>query len=142
MSKEIFDSWFREHGTEDVEAIVPDMAGAARGKVVPAEKFADGGLKMPEGVFAQMISGDYVADPSNVEDRDMILKADPKTLRPVPWAREPAASVFMDCFERDGSPVATSPRNVLRKVLARYEEKGWSPVVAPEVEFYLLSPHS
>ena len=30
----------------------------------------------------------------------------------------------------------------MRKVLARYEEKGWSPVVAPEVEFYLVSPHS
>lgn len=142
VSKDVFDKWFEEHGTEDVEAIVPDMAGAARGKVVPAAKFAAGELKMPEGVFAQMISGDYVDDKNNVEDRDMVLVADPSTLRPVPWAKEPAASVFMDCFERDGSPVATSPRNVLRKVLARYEEKGWSPVVAPEVEFYLLSPHS
>ena len=108
VSKEVFDSWFKEHGTEDVEALVPDMAGAARGKVVPAAKFASGELKMPEGVFAQMISGDYVEDKSNVEDRDMVLVADPSTLRPVPWTKEPCASVFMDCFERDGSPVKTS----------------------------------
>lgn len=142
MSKDVFDKFFKKHGTEDVEAIVPDMAGAARGKVVPAAKFGDGNLKMPEGVFAQMVNGEYVEDPTNVEDRDMSLVADPDTLRPVPWTAEPCASVFMDCFERDGSPVGTSPRNVLRKVQALFEAKGWSPVVAPEVEFYLVRPHS
>ena len=63
VSQEIFDNWFEQHNTEDVEAIVPDMAGAARGKVVPAAKFADGRMKMPEGVFAQTISGDYVDNP-------------------------------------------------------------------------------
>ncbi len=138
----LFETWFAENSTEDVEAIVPDMAGAARGKVVPAAKFGDGRMKMPEGVFAQTISGDYVDNPDNVEDKDMWLVADPQTLRPVPWAAEPAAAVFMDCYERDGSPVATSPRGVLRKVLAKYEARGWVPIVAPEVEFYLLSPHS
>ena len=135
-------NWLAEHNIDDVEAIVPDMAGAARGKVVPAAKFGEGQLKMPEGVFAQTISGDYVTDPDNVEDRDMWLVADPETLRPVPWAAEPAASVFMDCFTRDGAPVAKSPRGVLRNVLSKYKERGWSPVVAPEVEFYLLSPHT
>ena len=138
----LFETWFADNNTEDVEAIVPDMAGAARGKVVPAAKFGDGRMKMPEGVFAQTISGDYVDNPDNVEDKDMWLVADPQTLRPVPWAAEPAAAVFMDCYERDGSPVATSPRGVLRKVLAKYEARGWVPIVAPEVEFYLLSPHS
>ncbi len=142
VSKEVFDKWFSDHNTDDVEAIVPDMAGAARGKVVPAAKFGDGRMKMPEGVFAQTISGDYVDNPDNVEDRDMWLVADPDTLRPVPWSADPASAVFMDCFGRDGSPVATSPRGVLHKVLEKYEERGWKPVVAPEVEFYLLSPHS
>ncbi len=138
----VFRSWLEERHIDDVEAIVPDMAGAARGKVLPASKFGKGEMKMPEGVFAQTISGDYVKDPGNVEDRDMILVPDPKTLRPVPWAAEPAASVFLDCYQRDGTPVATSPRGVLRSVLAKYEARGWTPVVAPEVEFYLLSPHS
>jgi glutamine synthetase len=50
--------------------------------------------------------------------------------------------VFLDCYHRDGTPVAKSPRAVLRNVLAKYEARGWVPVVAPEVEFYLLSPHS
>jgi glutamine synthetase len=139
---DLIQDWLTERNIEDVEAIVPDMAGAARGKVVPAAKFGKATMKMPEGVFAQTISGDYVADPDNVEDKDMWLVPDPETLRPVPWAAEPAASVFLDCFHSDGSPVAKSPRGVLRQVLTLYEAKGWIPVVAPEVEFYLLSPHS
>lgn len=143
MSKdEVFQSWLTERDIEDVEAMVPDMAGAARGKVLPADKFGEGEMKMPEAVFGQTVSGEYVADDTNVEDRDMILVPDPTTLRPVPWASDPAASVFLDCYHRDGSAVETSPRGVLRNVLARYESRGWIPVVAPEVEFYLLSPHS
>lgn len=143
MSKpDVIQSWLEERNIEDVEAFVPDMAGSARGKIIPAYKFGSGEIKMPEAVFAQTISGDYIADKLNVEDRDMLLIPDPTTLRPVPWATDPAASVFFDCYMRDGSLVTKSPRAVLRNVLAKFEARGWVPVVAPEVEFYLLSPHS
>lgn len=139
---EVFQPWLRERNIEDVEAFVPDMAGSARGKVFPADKFGSGQMKMPEAIFLQTISGDYVDDKTNVEDRDMWLVPDATTLRPVPWAIDPAASVFVDCYHRDGSPVTKSPRAVLRNVLAKFEARGWLPVVAPEVEFYLLRPHS
>lgn len=139
---EVFQVWLKERKIEDVEAFVPDMAGSARGKVLPADKFGSGSMKMPEAIFAQTISGDYVANKQNVEDRDMLLVPDSSTLRPVPWASDPAASVFLDCFHSDGSTVEASPRSVLRSVLAKYEARGWEPVVAPEVEFYLLTPHS
>ena len=139
---DIIKTWLKERKIEDVEAFVPDMAGSARGKVIPGNKFGMGMMKMPEAVFSQTISGRYIDDENNVEDRDMVLQPDPTTLRPVPWASDPAASIFVDCFRRDGTPVNKSPRAVLRNVLARYEQHGWFPVVAPEVEFYLLSPHS
>ena len=135
--KEIQD-WLEERNIEDVEAFVPDMAGVARGKLMPADNFGSGNLKMPEGIFGQTISGDYVSNKENVEDRDMLLVPDPSTLRVVPWATDPTASVFLDCFKKDGSRVGASPRGVLRAVLALYEAKGWTPVVAPEVEFYLI----
>ena len=64
---DIFREWLTEHKIEDVEAFVPDMAGSARGKVVPAEKFGTGEMKMPEAIFCQTISGDYINDPTNVE---------------------------------------------------------------------------
>ena len=138
----IFQPWLKERRIEDVEAFVPDMAGSARGKVLPAAKFGHGEMKMPEAIFSQTISGHYTEDRNNLEDRDMILVADPKSLRPVPWATDPAASVFVDCYHKDGTAVKQSPRAVLRNVLSKFEERGWTPVVAPEVEFYLLSPHS
>ncbi len=134
--------WLKKHGIEDVEAFVPDMAGAARGKVLPAAKLGVGELKLPEGIFAQTVSGDYAVNKDNVEDRDMLLIPDEGTIRPVPWASDPSASIFLDCNHRDGSPVETSPRQVLRNVLRLYSAKGWNPVVAPEVEFYLINPHS
>jgi len=100
---DVFQRWLKERDIEDVEAFVPDMAGSARGKVVPADKFGSGQMKMPEGIFAQTISGDYVDDKHNVEDRDMLLIPDPTTLRPVPWVTDPAASVFLDCYRSDGA---------------------------------------
>ncbi len=121
---------------------VPDMAGSARGKVLPADKMGKGSLKMPEAIFGQTISGNYATNKHNIEDRDMNLVADSSTLRPVPWASDPAASVFVDCYHSDGALVGASPRGVLRSVLGKYEARGWIPVVAPEVEFYLINPHS
>ena len=138
----VFQPWLQERGIEDVEAFVPDMAGSARGKVVPADKFGASPMKLPEAIFGQTISGRYVPNADNVEDRDMLLRPDSTTLRPVPWATDPTASVFLDCFRNDGTPVDTSPRRVLRNVLDIYAAKGWVPVVAPEVEFYLIYPHS
>ena len=134
--------WLRKHAIDDVEAIVPDMAGVPRGKIIPAENFGSSELKLPEGVFAQTVSGNYVRNKENVEDRDMFLHPDPASLRPVPWATDPTASIFLDCRRRDGSPVETSPRQVLQNVVELYAHKGWYPVVAPEVEFYLVNAHS
>ena len=139
---EVFEPWLAERSIEDVEAFVPDMAGSARGKVLPSDKFGHGEMKMPEAIFSQTVSGDYIDDPNNVEDRDMLLVPDPTTLRTVPWATDPTASVFLDCYRRNKSPVPQSPRGVLRSILAKYEARGWVPVVAPEVEFYLLSPQT
>jgi glutamine synthetase len=132
-------NWLNERNIEDVEAFVSDMAGIARGKLISADKFGSGEMKLPEGIFAQTVSGEYVANKENVEDRDMTLVPDLSTIRPVPWATDPAASIFMDCFRKDGEPVGTSPRRVLRTVLDLYAAKGWTPVVAPEVEFYLIN---
>ena len=137
-----FQAWLKEREIEDVEALVPDMAGAARGKLLPADKCGTSEIKMPEAIFGQTVSGDYVDNKDNVEDRDMVIVPEVDTLRPVPWLKEPTASVFVDYVSKDGGTIDAAPRQVLRNVLALYEAKGWVPVVAPEVEFYLISPHA
>jgi glutamine synthetase len=50
--------------------------------------------------------------------------------------------VIHDCEDFDGKPVGISPRAVLRKVLALYAARGWQPVTAPEMEFYLIRQNS
>lgn len=140
--KNAFQAWLRERAIEDVEALVPDMAGAARGKLLPADKCGTSEIKMPEAIFGQTISGDYVDNKANVEDRDMVIVPEVDTLRPVPWLKEPTASVFVDYVGKDGGTIDAAPRQVLRNVLALYEAKGWVPAVAPEVEFYLINPHA
>jgi len=136
--------FLREHGISEVEAIIPDMAGVARGKLMPAEKFAEEeGMRLPEAIFLQTVTGDYPDDQSamNPSDIDIVLKADPKTVRVVPWAAEPTAQVIHDCFYGDGRPVTMAPRHVLRRVLELYQAQGWEPVVAPELEFFLVEPN-
>jgi glutamine synthetase len=59
MASEI-QQFFRDHGISEVEAIIPDMAGVARGKIMPAAKFAeDEGMRLPESIFLQTVTGDY-----------------------------------------------------------------------------------
>ena len=70
------------------------------------------------------------------------MRADPRTIRRVPWANEPTAQVIHDGTYADGSPVETLPRHVLRKVIGLYAARGWRPVVAPELEFYLVKPNT
>jgi glutamine synthetase len=144
MGQEI-QQFFRDHGIQEVEAIVPDMAGIARGKVMPAKKFAeDQGMRLPESIFLQTVTGDYPDEPSaamSPAEIDIILKPDVRTVRRVPWAAEPTAQVIHDCFYADGRRVKMAPREVLRHVLDLYAAKGWDPVVAPELEFYLVEPN-
>ncbi len=144
MASEI-QQFFRDHGISEVEAIIPDMAGVARGKIMPAAKFAeDEGMRLPESIFLQTVTGDYppnTGDAMSPAEIDIVLKADPKTVRRVPWAAEPTAQVIHDCFYSDGRRVTMAPRHVLRNVLELYAQRGWEPVVAPELEFYLIEPN-
>jgi len=137
--------FLRDHSITEVEAIIPDMSGVARGKIMPAEKYAeDEGMRLPESIFLQTVTGEYPDDDSSIHpsEIDIDLIGDPKTIRVVPWAADPSAQVIHDCFYDDGRPVPMSPRYVLRRVLDLYAARGWRPVVAPELEFYLVEPNT
>ncbi len=135
--------WLREHRITEMECIVSDMTGVARGKIIPKDKFlSEPDMRLPEAVLIQTVTGDYPDDSYlDLTDPDMVLKPDPSTLRFVPWATDPTAQLIYDCFRADGTPVETCPRGLLRRVMALYEARGWEPVLAPEMEFYLLSPN-
>jgi len=139
--------WLKTNKITEVECIVPDMAGVSRGKIMPADKFSsEGGMRLPESVFAQTVTGDYAERPykmgiTSEADIDMDMRPDPSTLRRVPWAKDPTAQIIHDGFYLDGHPVEIAPRFVLRHILELYRKSGWRPVVAPELEFYLVKPN-
>jgi len=136
--------WLKERRITEVECLVPDLTGGARGKIIPAAKFShDYGTRLPEGIFVTTVTGDYPEDEEyyalvSPSDSDMFLQPDPTTVRMVPWATDPTAQIIHDCFTRDGRPHDLAPRSVLKRVLSLYEPLGMQPVVAPEVEFFLV----
>jgi glutamine synthetase len=129
---------------DEVECIVPDLAGVGKGKLVTATKFLEQPTRIPKSIFLQCIHGAYPErfyEEFNPTDEDIVLAPDMGTLRSVPWLRDPTAQVIHDAQEKDGSPLEIAPRQVLKRVIAAYEERGWSPIVAPEIEFYLVRPN-
>ncbi|WP_332854006.1 glutamine synthetase family protein [Duganella sp. S19_KUP01_CR8] len=137
--------FLRDRNIHEVECVIADMTGIARGKILPKDLFlSEGEMRLPKSVLLNTVNGEQ---PNNLPyvgatDPDMICVPDLATLRQVPWAAENVALVIHDCQNFDGSPVGLSPRAVLRKVLKLYAERGWQPVVAPEMEFYLVARSS
>ncbi len=136
-------AWLEWRGIEDIECITPDQAGVARGKMMPSKKFTSNtSLALPSAVFMTTISGGYPENTNSFSypeaDGDLKLVPDLSTLSEVPWETDPTAQVICDLVYQDGRTVEFTPRNVLRRVLAAYRERGVKPVVAPEIEFYLV----
>ncbi|NKB36436.1 MAG: glutamine synthetase [Gammaproteobacteria bacterium] len=137
--------WLKKNKVEEVEAIIPDYAGTARGKFVPTERYiADEGMRLAEAIFAQTISGSYtdLIDDTNPTDVDMAARPVFESIRMVPWAKVPTAQIIHDCLHLDGSYVETAPRYVLQRVLEMFDTKNWQAVVAPELEFYLTKANT
>ena len=136
-----FKKWFQDNAIEEVEVLIPDIAGMARGKFVPAERYlADKGIRIAKGLFTQTITGDYIELVETINPADIDMEARPvaDSRRIVPWAPYPTAHIIHDCYHLDGTPVDISPRQVLKRVLDMYDNRGWRAVVAPEIEFYLV----
>ena len=114
--------WLRERRVTEVECLVADLNGIARGKILPTDKFIrshrEDTLRLPEMIFVQTVTGDY-PDDDRVTDpavRDVRMRPDPRSLRIVPWYDEPTAQVISDCRHHDESVVEIAPRQVLRQM--------------------------
>ena len=139
------EQWLNQHRVTEIECLVPDLTGVARGKILPREKFTeDRGMRLPEAVVAMGVTGEFPEEGPYYEvispnDMDMHLRPDPSTVRIVPWAVDPTAQVIHDCYDKNGQLVPFAPRSVLRRVCELYAAERWKPVVAPELEFYLVA---
>ena len=121
------ENWLKEHKITEVECLVPDMTGNARGKFIPAKKFLKEDSRLPEGILAQTVTGEFSDnywELLGTIDGDMLLEPDPSTARIVPWANETTGQIIHDCHTKDGKPHPFSTRAVLKHILELYSEEG------------------
>ena len=127
---------------DEVECLVSDLAGVAKGKAMPASKFGKQKyFHLPNSIFAQTITGDYadMPDESEFTEPDMVLVPDFSTATAVPWTADWTLQVIHDVLDQKGEPVPMAPRNVLKHLVKLYADQGWRPIVAPEMEFYIVA---
>jgi glutamine synthetase len=131
-------------GTAVLEAFVVDVNGIARGKWVPAERIAEvlgKGVALPRSVYALDVWGRDIPEAGlavGTGDPDGLCMPVEGTLVPMTWLSRPTSQVLLRMLERDGQPFWGDPRQVLSRVLGFYAEAGLTPVVATELEFYLI----
>lgn len=127
-------------GVRAVRLLYTDLHGVARGKDIPLRHFAE---LCDEGVnFCAAVMGTDLRHTPVVGGEsgyiDFAVRPDLRTVRTVPWLPE-VAWCLGEAWVLDGSDHWPScPRALLQRAVAAFEERGLSPVVAPELEFFLL----
>lgn len=131
-------------GTLHVDAFLPDMNGNPRGKRFPAHEAAKiwtGAVQLPFCLYFLDATGEDLDPGGRSElrgDPDGNAWPVPGTLVPVPWAPEPTAQVLLTMPEQANQPCLVDPRQVLGQLAQRFANRGLTPVVAVEMEFYLM----
>jgi hypothetical protein len=123
--------WLNERRVTEIECLVPDLTGVARGKILPREKFTeDRGMRLPEAVVAMGVTGEF---PEEGPYYDVIspptatCTCGPTPARcascPGPPTPRPRSSTTATTATAQLVPFA--PRSVLRRVCDLYAAKGW-----------------
>ncbi|MFV0384754.1 glutamine synthetase family protein [Paracoccus sp. (in: a-proteobacteria)] len=137
--------WLREHPeVKTIRVAAADLNGVARGKRIPArfaQKLLEEGTKFPYSVLNLDIWGEDIEDSPMVfesGDPDGLLLPTERGFLPMPWLDAPTALLPLWMFHPDGRPFDGDPRQALARVVERYDAAGLVPVVATELEFFLI----
>ncbi|MDR7028661.1 glutamine synthetase [Rhizobium rosettiformans] len=146
MAEEAREFFAANPDIEVLEAFVIDVNGVPRGKWIPRERAIDvltKGMAMPRSVYALDVWGRDVNAAGLAEgtgDPDGICFPVPGTLSRVTWLSRPTAQVLLQMHTQEGESFYADPRQVLSHVLDRFKAAKLTPVVATELEFYLIDP--
>ena len=127
-----------------LEAFVVDVNGIARGKWVPAERIDEvmrKGVALPRSVYALDVWGCDVPEAGlciGTGDPDGICMPVEGSLLPVSWLVRPTTQVLLRMLQQDGTPFYADPRQVLARVASIFAETNLTPVMATELEFYII----
>ena len=128
---------------EKIEFIYVDFNGIPRGKNASPKtliKASEGGLKMPISSYVLDVWGDNPKGTGLVMsgDGDAICRIVESSLAITPWSSRNTAQCIVSMEDGNGDAIYADPRNVLNSILSRFKNLGLRPVIAPEMEFYLI----
>lgn len=138
------DYLFENPEIKSIRVAAADLNGQPRGKRIArryAEKAITEGTRFPYSVMNLDIWGEDIDDSPLVfeaGDPDGVLLPTERGYVPMPWLDAPTALLPIWMFHDDGRPFAGDPRHALARVVERYKAHGLTPVVATEMEFYLI----
>ena len=144
LSSELNDFLLKFPDTRFMDVFAPDISGILRGKRIQTEEFSKVFSKGSNYVASTPLMNVLGDIPANIVygnddgDPDLISTAVPGSLAIVPWASLPTAQCLLELSELDGTSWFLDPRNVLRNALQPLTDMGLKPVVATELEFYLV----
>lgn len=126
------------------DLVLIDLNGIARGKIVRRHELLAifrSGRHLPGSILGLDVCGEDVEETGLVwSDGDADRRAWPikGSLVPLPWTNPPRGEVRLSLHELDGAPMAADPRHALARRDAMLKAEGFHPVLAYELEFYLL----
>jgi glutamine synthetase len=130
---------------DTIDLLISDLNGVLRGKRIPRDnlvKAYEDGVNLPASLFALDINGNTIEETGlglATGDGDRVCRPVLGSLMLTPWLREGRqAQLLMTMEESVGQPFFADPRQVLHRVLEKFTAKGLTPVVALELEFYLV----
>jgi glutamine synthetase len=127
-----------------VDLLIADLNGIYRGKRVypdTLEHVYEDGVQLAKSLFASDITGatsEYAGSGLQTGDMDCVCLPLPDTLYRIPWKARPTAQLQMVMREPGGEPYGGDPQSIVDGIVGRFSEMGLTPVVAIELEFYLI----
>ncbi|HFK7184707.1 TPA: glutamine synthetase family protein [Serratia odorifera] len=133
----------RHPATQYIDILLTDLNGSFRGKRIPVSGLnkLEKGCYFPASVFAMDILGNVVEETGlgqELGEPDRVCMPVAGTLTPSAADAENIGQLLLTMLDEDGTPFDVEPRNVLNRVWQMLRQHGMFPVVAVELEFYLI----
>ncbi len=122
----------KDHDVASMQFWFTDVLGQLKSFSVTVDELP---LAFAEGMG---FDGSSIEGFARIEESDMVARPDPSTFQLLPWRprEKPVGRMFCDILNPDGTPYEGDPRYVLKRVLAKVAEKGYTFYVGPELEYF------
>ena len=131
MTKEDVLKFVKEKDVSFIQFWFTDVLGMLKTFAITPSELEDG---MAEGMG---FDGSSIEGFARIEESDMVALPDPATFQLLPWREDrPVARMFCDVVNPDHTPYDGDPRYVLKRLLKKIGEKGYTFYVGPELEYF------